>query len=40
MKLALMPNEVVATAHTLQTAIVAEVTFTLELFALKQDLTR
>ena len=34
------PNEVVATVHTLQTAIVAEVTVTLELLELKQDLTR
>ena len=37
--IALTPKEVAATAHTLQTAIVAEVTVTLELFALKQDLT-
>ena len=38
--IALTPKELVATVHTLQTAIIAEVTFTLELFALKQDLTR
>ena len=38
--IALTPKEVVATVHTLQTAIVAEVTVTLELFDLKQDLTR
>ena len=38
--IALTPEEVVATVHTLQTAIVAEVTVTLELFDLKQDLTR
>ena len=38
--IALTPKEVVATVHTLQTAIVAEVTVILELFALKQDLTR
>ena len=37
--IALTPKEVVATVHTLQTAIVAEVTVTLELFDLKQDLT-
>ena len=36
----LTPNEVVATVHTMQTAIVAEVTVTLELFDLRQDLTR
>ena len=38
-----MPKEVVvvvATAPTLQTAIAAEVTLTLELFALKLDMTR
>ena len=39
-KIALTPKEDVATAHTLQTATVAEVTVILELFALKQDLTR
>ena len=39
-KIALTPKEVVATVHTLQTAIVAEVTVTPELFDLKQDLTR
>ena len=38
--IALTPKEDVATVHTLQTAIVAEVTVTLELFALKQNLTR
>ena len=38
--IALTPKEVVATVHTLQTAIVAEVTVTLELFDLRQDLTR
>ena len=38
--IALTPKGVVATVHTLQTAIVAEVTVTLELFDLKQDLTR
>ena len=38
--IALTPIEVVATVHTLQTAIVAEVTVTLELFDLRQDLTR
>ena len=38
--IALTPKEDVSIAHTLQTAIVAEVTVTLELFALKQDLTR
>ena len=37
--IAVRPKENVATAHTLQTAIV-EVTVTLELLALKQDLTR
>ena len=35
----LTPKEDVGTAHTLQIAIVAEVSVTLELFALKQDLT-
>ena len=35
----LMIKEVIATVQTLQTAIVAEVTVTLELFAFKQDLT-
>ena len=38
--IALTPKEVVATVHTLQTAIVAEVTVTLELFDLRQDLRR
>ena len=38
--IALMPKEVVATVHTFQTAIVAEVTVTLELFDLKQELAR
>ena len=38
--IALTPKEDVATAHSLQTAIVAEVTVTLELFDLRQDLTR
>ena len=38
--IALTPKEVVATVHTLQIAIVAEVTVTLELFDLRQDLTR
>ena len=38
--IALTPKKIVATAHTWLTAIVAEVTVTLELFALKQDLTR
>ena len=38
--ISLTPKEDVATAHTVQTAIVAEVIVTLELFALKQDLTR
>ena len=38
--IALTPKEVVATVHTLQTAIVAEVTVTLDLFDLKQDLKR
>ena len=38
--IALTPKEVAATVHTLQTAIVAEVTVTLELFDLSQDLTR
>ena len=38
--MALTPIEVVETAHTLQNAIVAEVTVTLELFVLKQDVTR
>ena len=38
--IALTPKEVVATVHTLQTAIIAEVTVTLELFDLRQDLTR
>ena len=37
--IALTPKEVVATVHTLQIAIVAEVTVTLELFDLRQDLT-
>ena len=37
--IALTPKEVVATVHTLQNAIVAEVTVTLELFDLRQDLT-
>ena len=39
-KIALTAKEVVATVHTLLTAIVAEVRVTLELFALKKDLTR
>ena len=38
--IALTPKEIVATVHTLQNAILAEVTVTLELFDLKQDLTR
>ena len=38
--IALTPKEFVATVHTLQTAIVAEVTVTLELFDLRQELTR
>ena len=38
--IALTPKEVVATVHTLQTAIVGEVTVTQELFDLRQDLTR
>ena len=38
--IALTPKKVVVTAHTLQTAIVAAITVTLELFALKQELTR
>ena len=38
--IALTSKEVVAIAHTLQSAIVAEVTVTLELFDLKQDHTR
>ena len=37
---ALTHKEVIATVHTYQTTIVAEVKVTLELFALKQDLTR
>ena len=37
--IALTPKRVVETVHTLQTAILAEVTVTLELFVLKQDLT-
>ena len=37
--IALTPKEVVATAHTLQTAVIPEVTVTLELFALKHNLT-
>ena len=37
--IALTPKEVIATAHTLHTAIIAEVTLTPDLFALKQDLT-
>ena len=36
----LTPKEDLATAHPLQAAIVAEVTVTLELFVLKQDLKR
>ena len=36
---ALLPKEVVSTVHTLQTAFEAELTVTLELSALKQDLT-
>ena len=39
-QIAITPKEDVATAPTLQTAIIAEVTVTLELFALKQDLRR
>ena len=38
--IAVTPKEVVATDHTLQTAFVAEVNFTPELSALKQDLPR
>ena len=38
--IALTTKEVVATVHTLQIAIIAEVTVTLELFDLRQDLTR
>ena len=38
--MALTHKEVIATVHTYQTAFVAEVKVTLELFALKQDLTR
>ena len=38
--IALTPKEVVATVHTLQTTIIAEVTVTLELFDLRQNLTR
>ena len=38
--IALTPKEVVATVHTMQTAIVTEVTVTLDLFDLMQDLTR
>ena len=37
--IALTLEGIIATAHTSQTAIVAEVTVTLELFTLKQDLT-
>ena len=37
--IALTPNKVLPTTHTLQTAIIAEVTVTQELFVLKQDLT-
>ena len=35
-----MPKEVVGATDALQTAIVAELTVTLELFALKEDVTR
>ena len=38
--ISLTPKEELALAHTLQTAIVAEVTVILELFALEEDLTR
>ena len=38
--IALTPKEVVETAHTLQKPIIAKVIITLELFVLKQDLTR
>ena len=38
--IALTPKEVVATVHTLQNGIVAEVTVILELFDLRQNLTR
>ena len=38
--IAITLKEDIATAHTLQPATVAEVIVTLELFALKQDLTR
>ena len=38
--IALAPKDVVVTVHTLQTTIVAEVTVTLELFDLKQDLAK
>ena len=38
--IALIPGEVFATVHLLQIAMVSKVTVTLDLFGLKQDLTR
>ena len=39
-KIALLPKEGVATVHTLQNATVVEVTVTMELLNLKQNVTR
>ena len=35
----LTPKQIITAVHTVQTAIIAEVTVTLELFALKEGLT-